>query len=207
MTITSLRRDLGRFVSWHRRGLAALCAGLAMMCLLAVASPPEPVTTRVMVAARDLTAGSVLTAGDLAARRYPVGLVPSRALTDTGDAVGRTLSAALSEGSPLTAGAVSGASSLAAPGERLVPFRLTDAALLHLVSVGDLVTVVATAGDGSAVTVAERVRVAALPSESSGSGFLDSGGTGAVIVVSCPPKTAVTLAGWAATSALGIAIG
>ncbi len=178
-----------------------------MLCLVAVASPPEPATTMVMVAARDLTAGSVLTTDDLAGRRYPVALVPARALTDTADAAGRTLSAALSAGTPLTASNLSGASSLAAPGERLVPFRLADAALLALVSVGDLVTVVATAGDGSVVTVAERVRVAALPTEASGDGFLDSGGTGAVVVVSCPPKTAVALAGWAATSALGIAIG
>ncbi len=178
-----------------------------MLCLVAVASPPEPATTMVMVAARDLTAGSVLTPDDLAARRYPVALVPARALTDTTDATGRTLSVALSTGTPLTSSNLSGASSLAAPGERLVPFRLADAALLALVSVGDLVTVVATAGDGSVVTVAEQVRVAALPSEASGSGFLASGGTGAVVVVSCPPKTAVALAGWAATSALGIAIG
>ena len=194
-------------ISWHRRGLAAICAGIAMLCLMAVASPPDSPSVGVVVAAHDLTAGNVLSAADLAVRRYPSTLMPSRALPTITDAVGRTLGAALSAGSPITEANLSAASSLAAPGERLVPFRLTDAALLTLVGVGDRVTVVATAGDGSTVTVAERVRVAALPPAASGGSFIDSGGTGAVIVVSCPPTTAVKLAGWAATSALGIAIG
>ena len=207
MTISSLTRTLTRAISWHRRPLAALCAAGAMLCLVAVASPPAPQTVPVVVAAQELSAGTHLDAADLLVRRFPVGLAPSQALTDADSAVGRTLTTALDAGAPLTVRSLSSAESLAAPGERLVPFRLSDAALLSLVRVGDLVTVVAAAGDGTSVTVAERVRVAALPQPASGGGMFDSTTTGTVVVVSCPPATAVRLAGWAATSALGIAIG
>ncbi|HEX2856729.1 MAG TPA: SAF domain-containing protein [Propionibacteriaceae bacterium] len=207
MTLTSLARSLTRAVSWHRRPLAALCAAAAMLCLVGVASPPPPVTVAVVVAQRDLAAGSTLSRDDVVVRRFPVALAPSEALSDAGAAAGRTLTAALNAGTPLTSRSLSHAESLAAPGERLVPFRLSDASLLSVVSIGDLVTVVATRGDGTSVTVAERVRVAALPQPASEGGVFGSSTQGAVVVVSCPPKTAVTLAGWAATSALGIAIG
>ena len=180
---------------------------MAMLCLVAVVSPPPTPTLPILVAAHELSAGSVLAADDLMTRQYPTALVPSGALRLASEAAGHTLGASLSQGSPITRRNLSAASSLAGPGERLVPFRLTDASLLSLVGVGDLVTVVATAGDGSSVTVAERVRVAALPQSASADGFFESGSTGAVVVVSCPPTTAVALAGWAATSALGIAIG
>jgi len=207
VTLTSLVRSLTRAVSWHRRPLAALCAAGAMLCLVGVASPPPPVTSPVVVAQRDLAAGSTLSADDVAVRRFPAALVPAEAVSDTGGAIGRTLTGALTVGTPLTDRSLSHAESLAAPGERLVPFRLSDASLLSVVSVGDLVTVVATRGDGTSVTVAERVRVAALPQPASDGGVFGSSTQGAVVVVSCPPKSAVTLAGWAATSALGIAIG
>ena len=178
-----------------------------MLCLASVASPPPAATLAVVVAGRDIDAGTVLAAGDVDVRRFPVSVVPSEALDRAEAVVGRTVTAALSAGTPLTTRSLSRAESLAGAGERLVPFRLSDAALLSLVSVGDLVTVVATKGDGTSVTVAERVRVAALPQPTSGGGVFSSGTQGAVVVVSCPPTTAVTLAGWAATAALGVAIG
>ena len=207
VTISSITRSLARAVSWHRRPLAALCAAAAMLCLVSVASPAPPETVPVVVAAQGVDAGAVLGEGDVSVRRFPVTLVPSGALVEVGDAIGRTLTTALTAGTPLTDRSLSRAESLAAPGQRLVPFRLSDAALLSLVSVGDLVTVVAAKGDGTSVTVAERVRVAALPQQASDGGVFGSSTQGAVVVVSCPPKSAVTLAGWAATSALGIAIG
>lgn len=200
--------SLLRTLRWHRRGLAALCAALAVFTGLSALAPRPAATREVVVASHDLAAGAKLASGDVTVVRYPVGLAPVSAVGHAGDAVSRTLSAAVAAGTPLTQSAFSSSSSLAAPGQQLVPFHLSDPSVLTFVHVGDLVSVVVATSDQQAVTLAERVRVAALP-QSSGSGGLigSSGGNGALVVVSCDPATAARLAASAGSSQLGITVG
>ena len=67
-----LRRAVRRTVLARRRPLAALCAGVAVLAGVHAARPAEPEpTVAVPVAAHDLDSGTVLSAGDLSARRLP----------------------------------------------------------------------------------------------------------------------------------------
>ena len=86
--------------------------------------------------------------------------------------------------------------------ERLVPFRVPDAATVALLQVGDRITVVGSTMDGGVVDLATDVRVAALPvSQSSGLGGGESGG---LVVVAANAETAARLA--AASSQMRMAI-
>lgn len=70
------RRRL-RVLAWRtRRPVAALCAGLAVLLAVERFRPPDPPTVEVLVAARDLAAGSAVTRADVVWRVLPVALVP-----------------------------------------------------------------------------------------------------------------------------------
>ncbi len=66
---------------------------------VAVLAPPAPATTTVLVAARDLPAGSALAGGDVVPAAWPRALVPPGALTSADGAV---LAGPLGRGEPLT---------------------------------------------------------------------------------------------------------
>lgn len=85
-------------LSRHRRLLAALLAAIAAVSGLAAARP-RPHGVRVLVAARDLAAGTTLRPADLAVRDLPARTVPSGVVTR---AAGRTLSGPVRRGEPLT---------------------------------------------------------------------------------------------------------
>jgi len=78
-------------------------------------------------------------------------------------------------------------------GEMLVPLRVHDAGIALLLRVGDRLTVVTSTPEGEAVTIAEHVRVAQLPSQDDGV-LSNSGSSGTLIVVAVPKSTAVQLA-------------
>lgn len=198
--------SLRRAASWHRRSLAALCAAGCVLATLSVLSPTTR-TVDVVVAAHDLTAGTTLTAADLALARYPPELVPEGALSTLSEAQSATSTLPITHGTPLTPAMVGGTGSMAAPGERLAAFRLSDAGLRALMSVGDRVTVVATTDEGDVTTLATRVRVVALPAERQASGALSSPSDGGLVVVSCAPSVAERIAAWSNSSRLGVALG
>lgn len=205
MTITALWPRLARTARWHRRPLAALCAGLAVLCALSALRPAAPPGTAVVVAAHDLPAGRVLSPDDLAVEHYPSGLAPQGALAVADDAVGRTIAAAVTRGTPVTSATTVSAALTPAPGEVLVGVRVADASLLSLVQVGDRVTVVGAGQDQAVATLATRVRVAALPQPAAAG---PTGGADApLVVVSCDPATARTLAAWSSAQTLSITLG
>lgn len=178
------------------------------MATLLVLRPEPPMTVSVISSARELPAGTVLTATDLTSVRIPPQAVPDSAVTDADTVLGRTLAAAHPRGSVLTAASTLGAGmSRASPDEVLVPFRVQDTMVVSLLRVGDLISVVGTTPEGTLQQVADRVRVAGLPNAPVQGGLVSTGGdVGAVIVVSTDRQSAQRLAAAASWLRLGVLI-
>lgn len=184
---------LARAARWHRRTLGILAAVVCLFASLSALTPHEPETTEVLVATRALPAGTQLSAADVQVVAMPLPWVPDQAVADLAEVVGRTLTGALTRGSVLTAAStLNGRDPGSAANERLVPFRVPDAATVALLQVGDLISVVGASMDGGAVDLAIDVRVAALPAPASGGAF--GGESGALVVVAADPATASRLA-------------
>ncbi|GAB3761087.1 Flp pilus assembly protein CpaB [Nocardioides ginsengisegetis] len=151
-----------RGVLRRRRLLAAALTAVAVGSgVHAVVAPPPPRIT-VLVAARDLPAGSVLARADLAEASYAPGTVPDGLAAD---AAGRVLAAPLRRGEPVTDVRLVGpALTDGYPGLTAVPVRFPDAGAVALLRVGDRVDVVAADPQGAgATTVAADAPVLAIP--------------------------------------------
>jgi len=175
-----------RSVLLRRRLLAAVCLGLAVLSgLRAVAGPPPP-TQPVLVAARDLPAGTVLVADDLATRRFPVGVAPGAAVSRA-DALGRTIAAPLTAGEPVTVVRLVAPGLLDGyPGLVAVPVRIPDPDSVALLQVGDRIDLLATdPGGGGTALVARQVPVLALPGPADDSSALvtNSAVAGRLVVI------------------------
>jgi Flp pilus assembly protein CpaB len=172
----------------RRRLVAALVAGVAALAAMRAVAPPPPPTVAVTVASRDLEAGAVLVASDVATRRFPVGTAPAGLAPR---AVGRVLAAPVSEGEPLTAVRFVGpdlAGSQA--GDTVLPVRLSDAGVASLLRPGDEVDLMATdPADGTTRVLAHGVTVLAVPDEAAEPSTGSS--PGALVVVGLPPDDAL----------------
>ncbi len=156
------REHARKFLLRRRRPLAALCAAVAVAAGLSVTRPPAPGTVEVIVASRDLPAGTRLTADDLTARDFLAGTEPAR---PAGRPTGRVLAVALSAGEPLTDSSLLGPALTAdLPYLRAVPVRMPDPGMVDLLRVGDVIDLVAADPDGDpARLLATDVPVLALP--------------------------------------------
>jgi pilus assembly protein CpaB len=131
-----------------RRAAAAVLVGLAAVLALAPNRGPSDSNTVVVVAARDLSPGTVLAASEVTLRALPAQLVPDGSARTPTTVLGRTLAAPVRRGEPLTDVRLTG-SDLAQmvtmdPNTVSVPLRLADpgvAALLHPGATVDVVTV------------------------------------------------------------------
>lgn len=104
----------------HRHLVVALCLGAAVAVALGVLRPGDPPTSEVLVVARPVSAGAVLTEHDLQKRTVPRSALPSGGLAGP-EVIGSRAAIALEEGTILTTSMTS--ASLAtglAPSERLV---------------------------------------------------------------------------------------
>jgi pilus assembly protein CpaB len=197
-----LLRRIRRRVLLHRRPLAALCAGAAVFVGLQAAAPPPPETVTVWTAAHDLPGGSVVGPDDLAPSRFAPDTVPDDVIHGPGAVVGRTLAAPLTRGQPLT-----GMSTLARgllrgyPGTTAVPLRITDAAVVDLLRVGDRISLVAADPDGrrDPSRLVDDVAVVAIPEAPASS---SAGTPGRLVVAAIPSTEASEVAAAAATSVL-----
>ena len=155
-------RSVRRAVLARRRPLAAVLTAVAVVTGIHAAAAPPPASVDVVVAARDLPAGTVLTPGDLHTVGFAPGSVPA-GISD--EAVGRTLAAPLRAGEPVTDVRVVGpALTDGYPGLTAVPVRLPDAGMVELLRVGDRVDLVAADPQrGGASVVATDVPVLAVP--------------------------------------------
>jgi Flp pilus assembly protein CpaB len=210
----SLARLGARLGGWPRRVLVVML--LLTAALLVAVRPHPPVqeaapvapTAEVVVAARDLAAGTVLTAADLRLAALPDSVVPAGVVRRPAGLIGQRAAGPVRRGEPVTDVRVVGpglAAGLAA-GETAVPVRLSDAESAALVRPGDRVDVLGTAaeadgtpGTGDAVEVAAAVRVLAVL------GSRDAA-DGVVLVVAATPPTARRLAGAAARHRLSVSV-
>lgn len=168
----------------HRRLLLALCLVVAVLATLRALAPPPPPVDRVVVAARDLPAGRVLAGGDVEVVPYARGTAPDGLV---GQAVGRVLASPLRRGEPVTDARLLGPGLAARhPGRALLPVRVTDAAAVELLRVGDVVDLVSTdPGAGTVETAARKAQVVALPPEPERTSGQASAGR--VVVVALDP--------------------
>lgn len=160
--LAAVRRALRRTVLARRRPLAALLAAGAVAAGLQATAAEPPDRVRVLVAARDLSAGTVLDDGDLRRAEFAPGSEPSGLAVDP---AGRTLAAPLRAGEPVTDVRLVGpALTDGYPGLVAVPVRLPDAGMAGLLRVGDRVDLVSADPQGRAAeVVATGVPVLALP--------------------------------------------
>ncbi len=132
------------------------------LILLALWPEPEP-TVDIVVAARDMGAGTVLAPADLALRTLPADQAPPDAVSDPTELVGHTLAVARFQGEPVSPKHLGPGVSLQ-PDERAVAVRVKrDRGLAGLLRPGARVGVVATLpdadGDLFAKAVIEDLRV------------------------------------------------
>lgn len=142
-----------------RRGAAAICAAAAVLTLVGLVRPPSPPTTAVLVAARDLPLGAVLTTKDVRTVQHPggpdaVGAVG--ALSRAHDLAGRRTTSRVPVGELVTSSRLiprSAAEGL--PADTVAAHVLhADERSLDLVAAGQRVTIFAdTGGNALAVNV------------------------------------------------------
>ncbi|MEO9323306.1 SAF domain-containing protein [Nocardioides sp. C4-1] len=180
-----------RTVLRRRRWLAAALAAVAVAAGLGAATTEPPPTVEVVVAGRDLPAGEVLGADDLATVAFAPDSVPDGLASS---AEGRVLAAPLTRGQPLTDVALVGP---AMTGDRddlhAVPVRLPDAGAVALLRVGDEIDVRATDPQaGTTETAAERAVVLAVPVADEATG--PTGLPGRLVVLGVGASEVMTLA-------------
>lgn len=155
-----------------RRPLAALLAAVAASLALLSLRPAPPPSVRVLIAARDLPAGTTLTPSDLRHVNLPPATVPTGTLPT---ATGRTLTGPIRRGEPLTDARVINNALLRgyAPHTVATPVRIADADAAHLLHPGDHIDILTTPTQDTAPQHS-RVVVAAVP------------------VITVPPRTEAT---------------
>ncbi|MCW2799056.1 MAG: hypothetical protein JWQ70_528 [Aeromicrobium sp.] len=161
--------QLHRFVFEHRRVLAAICAGLAVLAALS-AVRGSPSGSAIVVASRDLASGHVITAADLDTSLVPAGSAPDHQLSRS-DAVGRRIAGPMRQGEALTDYRVLRPDALKGygPGSVLTTVRVAEADGLTGIQVGDRIDVIAVDpnGETKATVLARGVEVVAVPSATS----------------------------------------
>jgi pilus assembly protein CpaB len=161
-----------------------LFATAVWVAMSAFLPQPEARGVPVVVVARDLMAGHVLTRDDLAVADWPPDLSPDGTTADPATLVGRSLGAGMSRGEPLTGARVRGPGLLAGVESGLVAahVRLADPAMAAMARSGDHVDLIGSTGR----LVAADVVVLAVDSGSAGGGGWsttpDSGLPGGVVV-------------------------
>ncbi|MDO5066427.1 MAG: flagella basal body P-ring formation protein FlgA [Propionibacteriaceae bacterium] len=156
-----------RFISWHRRIIAALLVGVATAIVLGQLRPDTVDLTDVAVLTSNLEQGHRLTASDVHLVRAPRDTLPDEYLDTAEEAIGRTISVSLSPGTVLQHGLLSAAPTVA-EGRSLTPIQLADPSLVEVLSPGMSVTLVLTE---TSEIVASHARITALSAPDGGGTF------------------------------------
>lgn len=125
-----------------------VAAGLLVVLAAVIEFRPDPHDGQVavVVAQRDLSPGSTLTADDVTIESRSAPSIPDGALRESNAAVGSTLAAPARRGEIITDVRLLGSrltAAAAGPDARMVPLHLADAALPDLLRSGDVVDVLA----------------------------------------------------------------
>lgn len=208
------RRPLGlavRIGLWRARFLvAAACLGIASGCTVQALRPPEPPTSAVVVAARQILAGTTVTEADLRVVRLPVALVPEGAFADARRVVGESAAVPLARGVPVLPGLLADAEVRGPPGTVVATVRFADPAVADLLSPGvrvDVLAATAEGGPGSVVaTRALVLPVARRPADEGALGVGGSADTSVPVLLAVAPAEAPALAGAAASALLSAVV-
>ncbi|WP_328857368.1 SAF domain-containing protein [Williamsia herbipolensis] len=202
---TAVRPGWIRTVAVRRVAAITLLTGSIVMAV--VAHRGEQLST-VLVAAHDLTPGSILVAGDLVDAKVAPGSVPDGALRMDRDGVGRTVTGPVRGGEILTdwrlLSARLPAQLVGDPDARLVPIRLADDAVIDLLRSGDVVDVLTESADtdspgpgrsgpGQGRVLVRGAVVAVVPAHDA----RDRGGRAPVVMLAMPEHDAHAVAGTA----------
>jgi pilus assembly protein CpaB len=207
-------RDLRRAASWHRRLLVAGLLSASVAFAIQAVDPAPPRTAAVVVAAKDLAAGSRLSPDDVRLFGLTPAALPDGALRTRTSAAGRTLVAPVRRGEVLTDVRLVSRSFLDSYGDTFVaaPVRIADPGAVRLVQPGDIVDVLAAGAgaDGSATSmarlVAAAVPVVTVPQTGDSPLGATDVGQGALVVVVTSAATAARLAAAAVTDRLSLVI-
>ena len=173
-------------------GALVLLAGVA-----ALRPDPDDGRATVVVASRDLTPGTELTADDVRLETRSAPTVPDGSQADIGVVVGSTLAGPARRGEVLTDVRLLGrrlAESAAGSDARIVPVHPADSALIDLVRPGDVVDVVA-ATDGSTKATPHVVATDAIVVSVSAKPKAQSANSERVVLVALPASSAPAVAG------------
>ncbi|KUH86165.1 MULTISPECIES: SAF domain-containing protein [unclassified Mycobacterium] len=179
---------------WTRTALARRIAAGGLVVLAAVAAlRPDPDDERVdaVVAARDLSPGSELTADDVRLEKLSAATAPDGVQTDVAAVVGGTLAGPARRGEAITDVRMLSprlAEATVGPTARIVPLSLDETAVLDLIRPGDVVDVLAAGpeSDPRPRVVATDAVVVLVSEKPTGVG----GGTDRVILVALPAHAA-----------------
>mgnify|MGYP000845095333 FL=1 len=180
--VESFIRRLGRFLSWHRRAIAALLAGLGAFAMATHLSPNDQDRVPAVVLTRSVAAGTALRSDDLKVARLPSEMLPGQRFPDPGELIGQTLGFGLEAGTVLQPGMLAASPSLA-EGRSLVPVLIRDNSLRSLMTPGTPITLVL-ADSGQVVTA--DARISAAPTRSNGTVLNPGGDTKPLILVDVP---------------------
>jgi pilus assembly protein CpaB len=148
-------REIRIGVRRYRRLLRAGVIAVGLAIAISRLAPNPAVTSAVVVAARDLPAGEVLTAADLRTIGLPPATVPNGVVTDLTAVVGSQLSGPLRRNEQLTDVRLNdGVLRRPAPGLVSTPVRLADSQAAQLLVPGQRIDVLAAStaiSDGAAV--------------------------------------------------------
>jgi pilus assembly protein CpaB len=185
-----------------RRVVAVALVVLAGALALRPAGAREADRTDVVVAAKDMAPGSLLSRSDVAVRSLPGSVVPSGALTHLETAVGRVLSGPVRAGEPLTdvrlVGRADTTLTTGDPDAATVPVRLADPDVADLLRPGIRVDVVTLDPDHQNDPVlAENATVVTVRDTDGSSGGVagtDQHQSGRLVLVALPRQFATRLA-------------
>lgn len=194
-------RRILNLVRWHRRGLAAVLAGVVVFAgLSAVTHTDAADLVTVVATTRLVAAGSTVIEDDVKLARMPSQAVPGGALTRAQDAIGKVAGTGIRPGQILTdLTLVGGATS---DGSVVLSVKLDNPELAALAPPGTRVTLFATT---SAEPVASHVLVVAIPVVENG-GILSSAAS-KVLLVRVTPDEAGRITRALSSSTLTLAIG
>jgi len=137
-------------------------------------------------------------------RAVPREALPPGAHVRVDDVSGRTLVGAMTAGEAVTTTRLL-ETGPRHDGLRLVPVRLADPDVAHLLSPGTLVDLVHSSGDTRGRVIAQGVRVVTIPRRSRDSGLGGpASSAGSLIVVAADQRTAIALTTGSAASGVGV---
>ena len=197
-----LRQFLGNR-GWPRAlALRRLTAGALVLLAAALALRPHTVraepTVPILVAARDLAPGVILTPADVRVVAAPAALRPAAALGSPREVAGRVLAGAATSGEPITRARLVGPEntrlSTGGTDDVAVPVRLADPAVADLLTPGAVVDVVTADPHGTAGALLAAGATVVTVRAADPPGGASTGRPGRLVVIAMPRDTATKVA-------------